>query len=110
MDGYAAIQLNRKNFGSVLASLKDSPAGEARFLDACFRYPYPGDDIRVFFIRGNWKRTTTGHWDFYDSIFTEEALDEKFDTAKFKKDSKYRPKPEGEWFVIWPKKDVKGKK
>lgn len=110
MDGYAAIQLNRRNFGSILASLRDSPGGEARLLEACLRYPYPGDDVRIYFIRGNWRRITSAMWDFSDHIFTEEALDEKFKTSKFKKESKYRPKPEGEWFVIWPKEDVKGQK
>ena len=98
MSGYAAIKITKRNLGAILASLSDSPGGEARFVHACLVYPYAGGD--VYFIRGNYKRQQNA-WDFCDHLKTEQELSEEF--THNSSDGKFRPKPDGEWFVVTPK-------
>lgn len=102
MPGYATIKLTTDTLGSVLASLSDTPGGEARFMHACLMYPYKeGED--VYFVRGNFKNKP-GAYDFDDHLFTAAQLDEMFDwTSSDGKQRKYSVKPNGEWFVVFIK-------
>lgn len=102
MPGYATIKLTTDTLGSVLASLSDTPGGEARFMHACLRYPYKeGED--VYFVRGNFKNKSGLH-DFDDHLFTESQLNEIFDwTSSDGKQRAYASKPNGYWFTVFLK-------
>jgi hypothetical protein len=103
MTSYAAIQLLQKNFGAILASLKDSPGGEARFVEACLKYPYK-ENTDIYFIRGNYQNKE-GMYDFSGHIMTGEEIDQKF-TTTLQSNGKYRAKPGGEWFVVNMKEET----
>lgn len=102
MPGYAAIKLTTGTLGSVLASLSDTPGGEARFMHACLVYPYKdGED--VYFVRGNFKNKP-GIYDLDDHLFSEQQLNDIFDwTSSDGIQRKYASKPGGEWFVVYIK-------
>jgi hypothetical protein len=101
MPGYATIRLSPQTLGAVLASLSDTPGGEARFMHACLVYNYTGED--VYFVRGNYKNKPGLH-DFDDHLFTAAQLDEMFDwTSTDGMMRKNARKPNGEWFAVFAK-------